>query len=91
MRSSHARYSEGTAALIDEEVRRLLSEAHERVAHTLRERRGPLERIAQRLLENEVIDHETLLGLIGDGDVEGSSGAAVTTELHPAGGVAHAG
>ena len=66
MRSSHARYSEGTAALIDEEVRRLLGEAHERVMRTLRERREPLERIARRLLESEVIDHETLLQMIGE-------------------------
>ncbi|MGN6808468.1 MAG: ATP-dependent zinc metalloprotease FtsH [Trinickia sp.] len=60
------RYSEGTAALIDEEVRRLLGEAHERVMRTLRERREPLERIARRLLESEVIDHETLLQMIGE-------------------------
>ncbi|NRO96957.1 ATP-dependent zinc metalloprotease FtsH [Paraburkholderia sp. NMBU_R16] len=63
---AHERYSEGTAALIDEEVRRLLGEAHERVTRTLRERREPLERIARRLLESEVIDHETLLKMIGE-------------------------
>ncbi|RDU99371.1 ATP-dependent zinc metalloprotease FtsH [Trinickia dinghuensis] len=61
------RYAEGTAALIDEEVRRLLGEAHERVTRTLRERREPLARIAKRLLEIEVIDHETLLQLIDGG------------------------
>jgi cell division protease FtsH len=64
--SGRERYSEGTAALIDEEVRRLLGEAHERVMRTLRERREPLERVAKRLLESEVIDHETLLQLIGE-------------------------
>ena len=61
------RYSESTARLVDEEVRRLLREAHERVERTLRERREPLERIAKRLLECEVIDHETLIRLI-DGE-----------------------
>ena len=61
------RYSESTARLVDEEVRRLLRESHERVERTLRERREPLERIAKRLLECEVIDRETLIQLI-DGE-----------------------
>lgn len=67
------RYGEGTAALIDEEVRRLLGEAHERVTRTLLERREPLERIAKRLLESEVIDHDTLLQLIDGGAVSAAS------------------
>ncbi len=60
------RYSESTAQLVDEEVRRLLNEAHDRVSSTLRERRAPLERIAQRLLEKEVLDHDALLQLIAE-------------------------
>ncbi|CAB3679314.1 ATP-dependent zinc metalloprotease FtsH [Trinickia soli] len=64
------RYSENTAQLVDEEVRRLLSDAHDRVVKTLTERRVLLERIARRLLESEVIDHATLLGLMEE-PVEG--------------------
>ncbi|HTH73186.1 MAG TPA: cell division protein FtsH, partial [Trinickia sp.] len=44
--------------------RALLREAHERVERTLRERRAPLERIAKRLLECEVLDHDALMRLI---------------------------
>ncbi|MGF6697290.1 ATP-dependent Zn protease [Paraburkholderia sp. MM5496-R1] len=40
--------SDSTAQLIDEEVRRLLAEANDRVTQTLDERRALLERIAQR-------------------------------------------
>ncbi|PMS17201.1 cell division protein FtsH [Trinickia dabaoshanensis] len=80
------RYSESTARLVDEEVRRLLREAHERVERTLRERRAPLERIARRLLECEVLDHETLLQLI-EGELPGAcatSSAAVPPSDRPA-------
>ena len=80
------RYGEGTAALIDEEVRRLLGEAHERVARTLRERRDPLERIAKRLLESEVIDHDTLLQLIDGGVAPASPEASITPDATGTGG-----
>jgi cell division protease FtsH len=58
------RCGEHTVQLIDDEVRALLAEAHARVAATLGERRAALERIAQRLLQSEVIDHLALLALI---------------------------
>jgi cell division protease FtsH len=62
------RYSESTAKLVDEEVRRGLAAAHERVRRTLGERRAQLDRIAKRLLECEVLDQETLLKLIATDD-----------------------
>ncbi|WP_126284876.1 ATP-dependent zinc metalloprotease FtsH [Burkholderia stagnalis] len=58
------RCSEHTAQLIDDEVRALLADSHARVAATLSERRDALERIAQRLLQCEAIDHDTLMALI---------------------------
>lgn len=60
------RCGEHTAQRIDDEVRRLLSEAHERVARTLAERRAALDRIARRLLEREVLEHDELVALIAD-------------------------
>ncbi|KDB06470.1 peptidase M41 FtsH domain protein [Burkholderia sp. lig30] len=59
-----SRCSEHTVQLIDEEVRALLADAHARVAATLSQRRDALERIAQRLLQCEVIDHDALQALI---------------------------
>jgi cell division protease FtsH len=64
------RHGEHTAQRIDDEVRRLLNEAHERVARTLAERREALDRIAQRLLEREVLDHAELVALIAGEPVQ---------------------
>ncbi|MGN6319476.1 ATP-dependent zinc metalloprotease FtsH [Trinickia sp.] len=77
-----ARYSESTARLVDEEVRALLREAHERVERTLRERRAPLERIAKRLLECEVLDHDALMRLI-EGDAPQPPAAASAPAMDP--------
>ncbi|EMH3227989.1 ATP-dependent zinc metalloprotease FtsH, partial [Burkholderia multivorans] len=57
------RCSEHTARLIDDEVRTLLADAHARVAATLGERRDALERIARRLLQCEVVEHDALQAL----------------------------
>ncbi|WDT75591.1 MAG: ATP-dependent zinc metalloprotease FtsH [Candidatus Manganitrophus sp.] len=53
-------YSERTAQAIDEEIGRLLEEAHARVKETLVMQRGKLEALAKLLLEKEVIDRPTL-------------------------------
>ena len=52
--------SDATARLVDEEIRRMLEEAHARVKATLSNQRATLERIARLLLEREVLDHEML-------------------------------
>lgn len=67
------RCGEHTAQRIDDEVRRLLNEAHERVARTLAERREALDRIATRLLEREVIEHDELVALIAGEPASGGS------------------
>jgi cell division protease FtsH len=67
------RFSESTAKLVDDEVRRTLAEAHERVTRTLAERREQLDRIARRLLECEVLDQATLLQVMA-GDAAPAAG-----------------
>ncbi|WP_243662652.1 ATP-dependent zinc metalloprotease FtsH [Plasticicumulans lactativorans] len=57
-------YSERTAQVIDDEIRRLLAEAHARVERTLVTNRHGLEALAKLLLEKEVIDRATLDGLM---------------------------
>jgi cell division protease FtsH len=75
------RYSESSAQLIDEEVRRLLNDAHDRVVKTLTERRALLERIAHRLLEKEVLDHDTLMSLMKEpSEAPDSSSATPSAE-----------
>ncbi len=58
-------YSDDTATLIDEEVRRLVESQYERAQKLLKERRNELDILANALLENEVLlksDVERLIG-----------------------------
>ncbi len=57
-------YSERTAREIDVEVRQIIAGATEAVRDILRERRGALEAIAQRLVEKEVMDGGELRQLL---------------------------
>jgi cell division protease FtsH len=47
-----------TQKLIDEEVRRIVAEAHEQVVELLRENRSRLDALAQALLEHETLDED---------------------------------
>ncbi len=60
----HAEYSEHTAQVIDEEVRKLLLTAQDRVRATLSGRRELLHALAQELLRHEVVDRAKLLAII---------------------------
>jgi AFG3 family protein len=58
-------YSEETAKLIDEEVRKLIDEAYIRTKNLLLEKKGDVEKLAEALLDKEVLfqsDVETLIG-----------------------------
>jgi cell division protease FtsH len=59
-------YSEDTAKAIDEEVRRISDECHDRAMGILTSRRDLLERIAQELIERETIDHARLQELVSE-------------------------
>jgi cell division protease FtsH len=53
-------YSQETAREIDEEIRKLISETYDKVKAVLEQKRDKLERVAQVLLEKEVIEGEEL-------------------------------
>jgi cell division protease FtsH len=59
-RSSEREFSELTAQKIDEEVSRIVTQAHEKVILTLQEHRESLECLARTLLEREVMEGEEL-------------------------------
>jgi AFG3 family protein len=59
-------YSEDTARIIDEEVKKIIDKAYERTKELLVEHRDALEAIAQELLEKEVIFKEDVVRLIGE-------------------------
>src|SRR5690606_14024362 len=61
----HKPYSDQTAELIDEEVRQLISSVYERTKQLLLEKRDGLIKIAEKLLEKEILfqaDLEEILG-----------------------------
>ncbi|MCL5269826.1 MAG: ATP-dependent zinc metalloprotease FtsH [bacterium] len=57
-------YSEETAAVIDEEIKRLLDEAHQYTLNLLREKREVLDRVGEALVERETLDEQEFLMLI---------------------------
>ncbi|MDW7994266.1 MAG: ATP-dependent zinc metalloprotease FtsH [Gemmatales bacterium] len=59
-------FSEGTAQLIDEEVRRLLREADERAYELLSNHRDKLDRIVEALLQKEELTRDELEELLRD-------------------------
>ncbi len=83
-------HSEQTAREIDEEVRRIMDAAIDRVRRTLETRRAALEAITARLIESEVIDGEELASLIDASTgspqlVPGTSAEPRKPDGHPVG------
>jgi cell division protease FtsH len=58
-------YSEETQRIIDEEVRKLIDEAYERTKALLREKMPQVEKLAEALLEREVLFQSDVEALIG--------------------------
>jgi cell division protease FtsH len=58
-------YSEETSKLIDEEVRKLIDSAYEKTKALLNEKRGDVEKLANALLEREVLFQSDVEALIG--------------------------
>ncbi|MDY0042785.1 MAG: cell division protein FtsH, partial [Desulforhabdus sp.] len=59
-------YSESTAQLIDSEVSRLISEAHQKTIGILKEKKAHLQKLAEILLEKEVLEGEELKAFIAE-------------------------
>ncbi|KAL5020882.1 hypothetical protein ScPMuIL_000037 [Solemya velum] len=58
-------YSEQTAQLIDEEVRRIVQEAYDRTMGLLTKHKENVEIVAKRLLKQEKLDKEDMVNLLG--------------------------
>ena len=59
-------YSEKTAEVIDQEVKRIIREVRERARTMLGEKRDKLEALAQALLEKEVLGPRELVDILGE-------------------------
>jgi cell division protease FtsH len=83
----HKDYSEETAELIDQELKRFAREAYERAEQVVHSNREALERVALALLEYEVLDGEEVATLVKGASVESlRAGRRPPTrpEAHPA-------
>jgi cell division protease FtsH len=64
----HARvYSEATAQRLDAEVERLMTQAHQQARSVLTEHHEALDRLAQALLQEEVLEREQVLAIVNGG------------------------
>jgi len=59
-------YAEETALKIDTEIKRILTEAHDKARQILRDHREILDRLSARLLEKEVIEADELKAIMGN-------------------------
>jgi cell division protease FtsH len=67
--AQHQEYSEATAVLIDQELKRLALQAYDRAKQVLQGNRDALVRIAEALLEFEVLDGEEVTALVKGADL----------------------
>ena len=58
-------YSEQTARMVDEEVRKLVTEALERARHVLSTHRDKVQALAARLLAVEVVEEDAMIPILG--------------------------
>jgi AFG3 family protein len=65
-KSSLKPFSEETAQIMDEEVRSIIQHAYDRTLRLMTEQRGSLDKLAQLLLEKEVIGVEDLMITLGE-------------------------
>jgi len=63
-------YAEDTARLIDAEVKRIMTDAHNTARHILTGRRDQLEAVTRRLLEVEVMEGDELRSILGSSAAE---------------------
>ena len=75
-------YSEKTAELIDAEARGFIDQAHETALKVLRENMDGFTRLAEQLLEKEVIFNEDLVKIFGERKKTGNAENTETTENH---------
>lgn len=58
-------YSEKTAELIDSEVRDLINKAHQHTTRLLTEHKANIEKVAERLLKQEILSRDDMIELLG--------------------------
>ncbi len=81
--AQHRDYSEQTAVMIDDEVQQLIRDNYDAAHLMIQENRDALERIAQALLEYEVLDAEEVVLAIKGDPIRKAKTEAVTSDQAP--------
>ena len=77
-------YSEETGKLIDEEVRKLVSDAYQRTKELLQQNKESIQKVAELLLKKEVIFKADLESILGKRPDEKMSIAEIKEKITPA-------
>ncbi|HEX6332802.1 MAG TPA: ATP-dependent zinc metalloprotease FtsH [Flavisolibacter sp.] len=80
-------YSDETAQMIDDEVRKLIDNAYERTKKLLTDKRAQVELLAEQLLEKEVLFQSDVESLIGPRPYEERKPLGVEDDKHHEGGI----
>ncbi|HEU4469784.1 MAG TPA: ATP-dependent zinc metalloprotease FtsH [Flavisolibacter sp.] len=80
-------YSDETARLIDEEVRKLIDQAYDRTKNLLTSKRAEVEKLAEALLDKEVLFQSDVEALIGARPYEERKPLGVEDDKHHEGGI----
>ncbi|HEY1114122.1 MAG TPA: ATP-dependent zinc metalloprotease FtsH [Chitinophagaceae bacterium] len=80
-------YSEETSKLIDEEVRKLIDNAYIRTKQLLTEKKADVEKLAEALLDKEVLFQSDVEALIGPRPYEEKKPLGVEDDKHHEGGI----
>ncbi|GAC1416924.1 MAG: ATP-dependent zinc metalloprotease FtsH [Flavisolibacter sp.] len=80
-------YSEETSKMIDEEVRKLIDEAYERTKRLLNDKKKEVEKLAEALLDKEVLFQSDVEILIGPRPYEERKPLGVEDDKHHEGGI----
>ena len=74
-------YSEVTAERLDAEVERLIAQAHQQARSVLTEHREALDRLAQALLQEEVLERDQVLAIVhGAQNTQDGAGSEQATQ-----------
>lgn len=66
-------FSEKTGEMLDNEVRKMIMEAHKRTKELLTEKKEAVVKVAERLLEKEILTRQDMIELLGKRPFEGRS------------------
>jgi cell division protease FtsH len=68
--AQHKDYSEATAIMIDQEVKRIVQDSYERARQIILQNKEPLQRVAEALLEREVLEADEVARLVRGDELE---------------------